>query len=83
MLQIPYEIFLRDRATNWDIFYDVGNPNHYVETFMAASWAEQLRYHELFTKTDKEIEDRVLIFHIGEAAPTMNHFIYAFIATEK
>ena len=26
-----------------------------------------ITFHELFTKTDKEIENRVLIFHIGEA----------------
>lgn len=74
---------MRDGTTNWDIFYDVGNPAHYVETFIATSWTEQLRCQVLFTKTDKEIVDRLLIFHIGEAALTVNHFIYAFIATEK
>ena len=74
---------LRDGATNWGIFYDVGNPDHYIETFIADSWAEHLRYHERFTRADKEIEDRVLAFHIGKAAPKVNHFIYASVSTEK
>jgi hypothetical protein len=42
---------------------------------MAESWAENLRYHERFTNIDREIEDRVLAFHIGKAAPVANHFI--------
>ncbi|MFL6381333.1 MAG: MFS transporter [Nitrososphaeraceae archaeon] len=68
---------LRDGATNWGIFYDVANPNRYVETFRTESWIEHLRFHERFTKTDKEIEDRVLAFHIGKAAPIVSHFIDA------
>jgi hypothetical protein len=31
---------LRDGATNWGIFYDVTNPNRYIETFRAESWIE-------------------------------------------
>jgi len=42
---------------------------------MAESWAENLRYHERFTNIDREIEDRVLAFHIGKATPVANHFI--------
>ena len=88
---------MRDGATNWGIFYDVGNPDHYIETFIADSWAEHLRYHERFTRADKEIEDRVLAFHIGKAVRRLiilymllyllknkiNHFIYASVSTEK
>jgi MFS family permease len=66
---------LRDGATNWGIFHDIATPGHYVETFMAESWAEHLRYHERFTNIDREIENRVLSFHIGKAAPVVNHFI--------
>lgn len=66
---------LRDGAINWGIFHDVANPDRYVETFMAESWAEHRRYHERFTNIDREIENRVLSFHIGKAAPVVNHFI--------
>jgi hypothetical protein len=66
---------LRDGATNWGVFHDISNPDRYVETFIAESWAEHLRYHERFTNIDREIEDRVLSFHIGKAAPVVNHFI--------
>jgi MFS family permease len=68
-------IRLRDGAINWGVFHDIANPDRYVESFMAESWDEHLRYHERFTNIDKEIEDRVLSFHIGKAAPVVNHFI--------
>jgi hypothetical protein len=66
---------LRDGAINWGVFHNIANPDRYVETFMAESWAEHLRYHERFTNIDREIEDHVLSFHIGKAAPLVNHFI--------
>ena len=66
---------LRDGAINWGVFHDIANPDRYVETFIAESWAEHLRYHERFTNIDREIEDRVLSFHIAKAAPVVNHFI--------
>ena len=68
---------LRDGATNWDTFYDVANPNRYVESFRAESWIQHLYFHERFTKTDKEIENHVLAFYIGKVAPVVNHFIDA------
>lgn len=68
---------LRDGAINWGVFHDIANPDRYVETFMAESWAEHLRYHERFTNIDREIEDCVLSFHIGKVAPVVNHFINA------
>jgi MFS family permease len=74
---------LRDGATNWGVFHDIANSNRYVETFMAESWAEHLRYHERFTNIDREIEDRVLAFHIGKAAPVVNHFIGLTTKEEK
>lgn len=57
------------------VFHDIANPDRYVETFIAESWAEHLSYHERFTNIDREIEDRVPSFHIGKAAPVVNHFI--------
>ncbi len=63
---------LRDGATNWGIFFDVTNPTRYVEIFVDESWAEHLRNHERFTKSDKEIKDCVLSFHIGETSPVVN-----------
>ncbi len=66
---------LRDGAINWGLFRDVANPNRYVETFVAESWAEHLRQHERITKTDKEIEGRVKTFHVGKTDPVVDHFI--------
>ncbi|MDQ6724485.1 MAG: MFS transporter [Thermoproteota archaeon] len=49
---------------NWGIFFDFINPDRYVEIFVDVLWAEQLRNYERFTKSDKEIKDCVLSFHI-------------------
>ena len=66
---------MRDGAINSGVFHDIANPDCYVETFMAESWAEHLCYDERFTNIDREIEDCVLSFHIGKAAPVVDHFI--------
>jgi transmembrane secretion effector len=44
---------LRDGAANWGIFFDVTNPNRYVEIFVDESWTEHLRNHERFTVIKK------------------------------
>ncbi len=74
-LQDLRNLRLRDGAINWGLFRDVANPSRYIETFVTESWAEHLRQHERITKTDKEIEDRVKIFHIGKTDPVVDHFI--------
>jgi hypothetical protein len=42
----------RDGAMQWGLYRDVDRPEHYVEVFMAASWAEHLRQRERPTQDD-------------------------------
>jgi MFS family permease len=65
----------RDGAARWGIYFDTEKADVYLETFVVASWAEHERQHERFTVADREAEERVLKFVVGE--PVVKHFIHA------
>lgn len=66
---------LRDGAIRWNLFRDVTEPGHYIESFIVESWVEYMRQHERFTVSDREIEDRIAAFHVGDTPSTTQHFI--------
>lgn len=68
----------RDGAFQWHLFFDVANPSKQIETFMVESWAEHMRQHERVTISDREAEDRVAAFHIGEKLPVVRHLVNAY-----
>lgn len=51
-MRIAGEHRRRDGAMQWGIYRDVDDPETFVETFMAASWAEHLRQRERPTRDD-------------------------------
>ncbi len=61
----------------WGLYNDSAVPSRFVEIFVVESWAEHLRQHERVTVADREIEDVVRAFHIGQAPPIITHFLYA------
>jgi MFS family permease len=65
----------RDGASRWGIYFDTEKADVYLETFVVASWAEHERQHDRFTVADREAEERVLKFVVGE--PVVKHFIHA------
>jgi len=65
----------RDGAYQWGIYRDIEAANRYVETFLVHSWAEHLRQHERQTKADRELEQRVTSYVVGE--PKVRHLLYA------
>lgn len=65
----------RDGASRWGIFYDTEIPGRYIESFIVHSWGEHERQHARFTVADREIEQRVRNFILGD--PKVRHFIYA------
>jgi MFS family permease len=66
---------LRDGAIRWNLFRDVTEPDHYIESFIVESWVEYMRQHERCTVSDRAIEDRIAAFHVGDIPSTTQHFI--------
>jgi MFS family permease len=65
----------RDGAYRWGIYRDVEVANRFVETFLVHSWAEHLRQHERQTNADRELEERVYSYVVGQ--PKVRHLLYA------
>src|SRR5262249_16360815 len=65
----------RDGAYRWGIYRDVEVANRFVEIFLVHSWAEHLRQHERQTEADRELEERVNEYVVGE--PKVRHLLYA------
>ncbi|MGI0082198.1 MAG: MFS transporter [Nitrosopumilaceae archaeon] len=68
-------IRLRDGAISWDLYHDPADASHYIEIGISESWVEHMRQHERVTVPDKDIEERVRAFHIGDKPQVISHFI--------
>ncbi len=65
----------RDGAIKWNLFHDVTDSRHYVESFIIESWGEHLRQHERMTVSDRQILDHAASFHTGPERQIVKHFI--------
>jgi MFS family permease len=63
----------RDGAYWWGIFRDTEIADRYLETFLVDSWAEHLRQHDRQTQADRELEERIIGYLVGE--PVVRHLI--------
>ena len=66
----------------WGLFEDAADPTRWVETFLVRSWVEHLRQHERVTWDDREIEERVRAFHVGDGPLEVEHLIAARVLRE-
>jgi predicted MFS family arabinose efflux permease len=54
---------LRTGATQWGLFRDGEEPNHFVELYVVPSWEEHMRQHsERLTRTDQQYEQEAEAF---------------------
>jgi MFS family permease len=72
----------RDGAFEWWLLRDSEDAARYVEIFAVETWAEHLRQHERVSAADRELEERVRAFHLGEHAPA-RHLIATTLATTE
>jgi hypothetical protein len=66
----------RDGAFEWEVYEDLSQQGHFVETFMLDSWIEHLRQHERVTHADRELQERVNRFQV-DGPPKVTHLIAA------
>lgn len=66
---------LRDGAIRWNLFRDITDLSHFIESFIVESWIEYLRQHERSTVSDREIEERVDAFCVHGVPPEIRHYI--------
>ncbi|MDT4809916.1 H+ Antiporter protein [compost metagenome] len=65
----------RDGAYAWGIFEHTGEPAHYIEYFLVASWVEHLRQHDRVTVSDQDQQVSVRRFLQGDAPPVVRHYL--------
>jgi MFS family permease len=65
----------RHGAEQWWLFQDTADPARFVETWIEATWAEHLRYHERVSVTHKESEQRAHELMRSGSTVTTRHFI--------
>jgi predicted MFS family arabinose efflux permease len=67
---------MRDGAYDWGIYEDVAKPGRFVETFSLDSWIDHLRQHERVTNADREQQEIVNRFQLGDR-PEVTHLVGA------
>jgi MFS family permease len=67
----------RNGAARWRLFRDPGEPGRYLETFLVDTWGEHLRHHERVTVEDRNVQEKVRIFHIEKSPPLVTHLVMA------
>jgi MFS family permease len=66
----------RDGAYDWGIFEDPAKEGRFIETFLTDSWLDHLRQHQRVTKADRNMEQLVRRFQVGDG-PKTTHLIGA------
>ncbi|MFB9949124.1 MFS transporter [Rhizobium puerariae] len=65
----------RDGAYSWGVTEDAADPELIVEWFFVESWAEHLRQHARVSKSDADIQSKVIGYHVGTEKPVVRHFL--------
>lgn len=66
---------LRDGAERWGIYEDVAESGRFLESFLVPSWREHERQHHRVSQADAALQARLREFHLGAAAPKVQHFV--------
>src|SRR5262249_45018348 len=65
----------RSGVLDWWLFQDTADPTRFVETWVEATWAEHLRYHERVSVAQKQVEQRAQALLRKGTTLVTRHFI--------
>ena len=65
----------RNGAIQWSVFRDTSDASRFIEVMVSESWGDHLLEHERVSVADREIEERALAFHRGDAPPKVTHWV--------
>lgn len=65
----------RTGAYEWSLFKDPAQPDRFLETFLARTWAEHLRQHSRPTMSDERVRMEALTYTEPGHEPQVSHFI--------
>jgi MFS family permease len=67
----------REGMISWGFYRDLADPDRYLETFTAPSWAEHIRQHARVTVSDQATETFAFSFLKSGVEPVTEHLISA------
>jgi MFS family permease len=67
----------RTGSYSWGLYQDPADPDRFVETFSARSWAEHMRQHTRATVTDRAVLDQALSLRKPGTSTVIAHLIAA------
>ncbi len=73
----------RTGAYDWHLFQDPSRPDHYLETFLARTWAEHLRQHMRPTVTDQAIEEQAIALRKPGTETAVSHYVAVYPTPAK
>ncbi len=65
----------RDGAFYWQLFQETADSHRYLETFLFDSWLEHLRHHKRVTKTDRLLQDEIILCLADYSVPVVTHHL--------
>ena len=63
------KIYLRNGASNWQLYTDYTKPNHFQMEVVAPSWIEYQRQMERLTEDEKEVLEKLYSLHSDPEPP--------------
>lgn len=66
---------LRQGALSWGLLHDSTDPTRHVEYFLDESWVEHQRRMDRITASDRQLRERRLAFHRGDAPPRVRRYV--------
>jgi len=65
----------RNGAYDWTIARDIAAPERWIERFTLPTWHDYLRQRNRPTQSERELQARAIVFHMGTERPVIRRFL--------